>query len=89
MSSSRSGPKAFGSDLTVDDLGMVQGFYFIPAKFDVELARPEERVHRPPLGRLGIYEETLKVGLRFPLHPFITKLMKDFALNPSQIAPNL
>ena len=83
-----SNPEGFGSELAVDDLGMAQGFCFIPAKFGVELARPKERVHQPPLGRLGIYEEALKAGLRFSLHPFIIKLIKDLTLNPSQTVPN-
>ena len=67
---------------------MIQGFYFVPAEFDIKLAKSSERVHRPPLGRLGIYEETLKVDMRFSLHPFIVKLMKDFALNLSHIVSN-
>ena len=36
-----SSPEGFGSELTVNDLRMAQGFYFI-------LARSKERVHRPP-----------------------------------------
>ena len=78
-----SDPKLFGSVLTLEDLEMIRGFFFVPAEFDIELAKSSERVHRPPSGQLGIYEETLKVGLRFPFHLFIVKLMKDLALNLS------
>ena len=60
----------------------------MPAKFDIELVKPSERVHRPPSDQLGVYEEILKASLHFSLHPFIMKLMKDFVLNPSQIVSN-
>ena len=80
-------PKLFGSVLSREDLRSIRGFYFILAQFDIELAKPTERVHHPP-GQLDIYEETLKAGLGFSLHPFIIKLMKDYALNPSKIISN-
>ena len=83
MLESETGPKLFRSILSRDDLGSIQGYYFILAQFDIELAKLVKRVHRPPLGQLGIYEETLKVGLHFALYPFIVKLMKDYVLNLS------
>ena len=58
------------------------------AEFDIELVGPSERVHRPPSGRLGVYEETLKAGLCFLLYLFIVKLMKAYVLTSSQIALN-
>ena len=78
----------FGSVLTKDELRVIRGVYFILTEFDIELVGPKERVHLPPLGRLGIYDEVLKADLRFFLYPFIVELMNTFLLSPSQIAPN-
>ena len=68
---------------------MIQRIYFIPAEFKAELVGPEERVHLPPQGWLGVYHEALKVGLKFFLYPFVVELMKAFILTPLQIVPNL
>ena len=82
------GPKCYGLIMTAVDLGMIQSFCFIPSEFRVELARPRERVHNPPAGWLGVYEEAMRVSLRFPLHPFVVKLLDRYALSLAQIAPN-
>ena len=81
-------PKSFRLALTIADLDTLRGFCFIPGEFHTVLARPQERVHNPPVGGLGIYEEALKAGLRFPLPPFVVKLVDRFALSLAQIAPN-
>ena len=78
-----SSSESFGSILTKDKLGVIRGVYFISAEFGIELAGPGERVHLPPMGCLGIYEEALKAGLRFPLHLFIVKLMNTYSLSHS------
>ena len=40
-------------------------------------------------GGLGVYEEAMKVGLRFPLHPFVVMLLDRYALSLAQIAQTL
>ena len=37
---------------------------------------------------LCVYRESLIGGLRFPVHPFIVKLLADAQVSPCQIAPN-
>ena len=37
---------------------------------------------------LCVYRDALIGGLRFPIHPFIVKLLADAQVNPCQIAPN-
>ena len=58
-----SGLESFESVLTWDNLGMLQGFYFIVTEFEIELAGPRKRVDYPPLGYLGVYEDALKASL--------------------------
>ncbi|KAL2526361.1 Uncharacterized protein Adt_11415 [Abeliophyllum distichum] len=44
-----------------------------------------------PIGRLGevaIYQDSLKAGLRFPLHPFLVEFFCTFNLSPGQLVPN-
>ena len=72
----------------VADLDTLRGFCFILSEFHMALARPQERVHNPPTGGLGIYEEALKAGLRFSLYPFVVKLVDRFVLSLVQIVPN-
>ena len=52
------------------------------------LTGPEERVHNPPTGGVRVYEEALKAGLHFSLHPFIGKVLSKFSLSMGQVAPN-
>ena len=49
VSWSETGPEHFKSTLTKEDLGTIQGFFFILAKFEVELVESGERVHHSPL----------------------------------------
>ena len=81
-------PNQYKSVLTAKDLRTIHGYYFILSEFDIELAHPDDRVHCPLPSQLGIYEDSLKVGLRFPLHPFVVKLMIEYNFCPSQIASN-
>ena len=67
---------------------MLQGFYFILVEFKIKLVSFKGRVDCPPSGFLGMYEEALKVGLQFPLHPYIVKLLNVYLLSPIQIMPN-
>ncbi|KAK2982564.1 hypothetical protein RJ640_028731 [Escallonia rubra] len=37
---------------------------------------------------MGIYEEQVKSGYRFPLHPFAVKFFKHYCMAPGQLVPN-
>ena len=82
------GPKSFGSVMTVIDLETLRSFCFIPDEFRLVLATSGERVHVPPVGCIGVYEEAVKAGLRFFLHPFVKRVMERFFLSLAQVAPN-
>ena len=81
-------PEKYHSVLTSEDLGRIRGYCFIPSEFDLEVPGPSDRVHCPPVGWLGIYEDSLKAGLRFPIHPFVIKLLTEYNMCPAQIVPN-
>ena len=51
-------------------------------------AGPQERVHAPLVGSIGVYEEALKADLRFPFHPFVERVLERFELGLSQVTPN-
>ncbi|KAL2524227.1 Uncharacterized protein Adt_09281 [Abeliophyllum distichum] len=39
-------------------------------------------------GEVAIYQDSLKAGLRFPLHPFLVEFLCTFNLSPGQLVPN-
>ena len=82
------GPERYQSVLTAKDIGKIHGYCFIPVEFDLEVLGPADRVHYPPVGWLGIYEDSLKAGLRFPFHPFMVRLMTEYSMCSAQIASN-
>ena len=75
------GPESFRSVMIAADLKTVQGFCFILDKFRLILSMPEGRVHVPPMGCIRVYEEAMKAGLHFSLHPFIKRIMESFSLH--------
>ena len=74
--------------MTVIDLDTLWGFHFILTEFHMVLIGPEERVHTPLAGCVGVYEEAMKAGLHFFLHPFVKKVMERFFLSLAQVALN-
>ena len=46
------------------------------------------RASNPPVGWICIYEDQLRAGLRFPLHPFIRALFHSYQILITQIVPN-
>ena len=82
------GPKSFRSVMTAADLETVRGFCFIPSEFRLVLPTPEGRVHVPPMGCVGVYEEVVKAGLRFSLHLFMKRVIDRFFLSLAQVALN-
>ncbi|KAL2486724.1 Uncharacterized protein Adt_31480 [Abeliophyllum distichum] len=39
-------------------------------------------------GEVAIYQDSLKAGLRFPLHPFLVEFFCTFSISPGQLVPN-
>ena len=82
------GPERYQSILIMDNLKRIHGYCFISIKFDIEIPGLVDRVHCPPVGWLGIYEDSLKASLRFSLHPFVIRLMIQYNICLAQIASN-
>lgn len=52
------------------------------------LPQPDERVDHPPLGTISVYDDHLKAGFQFPLHPFFVKIFNLYHVVPVQLTPN-
>ncbi|KAL2499949.1 Uncharacterized protein Adt_25499 [Abeliophyllum distichum] len=50
--------------------------------------RPTEYLPTGRPGEVVIYQDSLKAGLRFPLHPFLVEFFCTFNLSPGQLVPN-
>ncbi len=83
-----SGPEEVGSSLSGEELELIRSRFFFQPGFRLETAGPEDRVTRPPPGRIAIHRETLWAGLRFPVHEFVNNLLVEYQLVPAQLAPN-
>lgn len=66
-----SGSENISPVMTLEDLSRVRIMYGKPPKFNLVLPRVDDRVNTPPPGRIGMYEEALRTGLRFPVHPLV------------------
>ena len=82
------GPKSFRSVMTVTDLETLRSFCFILGEFRLILASSDDRIHVPPVDCVRVYEEAMKAGLCFLLHPFVKRVMERFSLSLVQVVPN-
>ena len=74
-------PKSFESAMTTTDLERLQSLYFILGEFGLTLASTDDRIHVPSIGSIEVYEEAIKAGLCFFLHPFVKRVMDRFSLS--------
>ena len=81
-------PECFESVMTTADLERLQSLCFVPREFGLTLASRDDWIHVPPTDSVGVYEEAMKVGLHFPLHPFVKRVMERFSFSLAQVAPN-
>ena len=73
-------PESFESVMTLADLEGLRSLYFIPGEFGLTIVSTNDRICFPPTGSVGVYEEALKAGLCFLLHPFIKRVLERFSL---------
>ena len=64
--------------LTCEDLEIVCLQFYVPSNFQVELVGLADRMAKPPLGRIELYDELLKAGLRLSFHHFIIEILRSF-----------
>ena len=76
------------SNIQLNRLGDLKGEYHIPKEY--ELSIPKGLRGNSILEGLYmvIYEDFLKIGLRFPLHPFVMNFLKMYGVTMSELTPN-
>lgn len=47
-----------------------------------------ESMLTPPVGCVSVYHQSMQMGLRFPLHPFIRDLLNGYHLTLTNLLPN-
>ena len=82
------GPSMIKSKISPRMLGEVRAHYRFPSGCVVSAPRDDERINNPPRDSFGLYIDHLKVGLRFPLHPFFSKIFELYLVVPGQLTPN-
>lgn len=76
------------SSMTEGDLVELHRLYPIDPHFQLEVPKKEDRACRPPPGRICLYEECFKAGLKLPIHSFIATLLLHLGLAPGALMPN-
>lgn len=72
------GLEGYRSFIDKEDLSLVYIGHCVLEDFEIELSGPESWIDNPPPSRFGINEEAFKVGRRFPLPPFVLKLLRSY-----------
>ena len=75
-------PFGVSSVLSYKDLEILHLRHQIPLEFKLEAFNPMDQIPLPPYGLVGLYEESLKVGLRLPLNFFIIELLRAYEIPP-------
>lgn len=67
---------------------LIQLAYCVLDEFELELPGSNARINDPPPDCLGVYEEALKAGLRFPISSFILELLHFYRIPLCILIPN-
>ena len=65
-----------------------RAIYQIPDHIPIRLPYKSEKCYYDGVDDVGVYEQALKAGLRFPLNTLKRKLLQHLGLSVSQISPN-
>ncbi|XP_077229780.1 uncharacterized protein LOC143862603 [Tasmannia lanceolata] len=68
-------------------LVVIRDKYCIPSRFGLREATEGDRACNES-SDVCIYDESLRAGLRFPMHPFFASVLQYYGLAPAQVAPN-
>lgn len=60
----------------------------IPSDYEIVLASPSDQPNDPPVDTICFFRDQFVVGLRFPIHPFITEVCNYFRVPLAQLVPN-
>lgn len=73
--------------ITEMDLVKLHCNFPIPPAFQLEVPREQDRAYKMPSGRLCLYKESFKAGMRLPLHPFFIAFLRFFSVSPCTLSP--
>lgn len=71
-----------------DWLGQLYRAYETPKDVFFWVPAPDERADQPPEDCVAVNLDTMEAGLRFPLHPVITRLLIEWNITITQLMPN-
>lgn len=74
--------------LTKSKIASLWTYCKISQDIQVSTPRSNDRMNRAPLGSIAVYNNHLKTGLRFPLHPFIVKIFNLYKVISVQLIQN-
>ena len=66
----------------------LRAIYQIPNHIPIRIPYKAEKCYYDGVDDLGVYEQTLKAGLRFPLNTLKRELLQHLGFSVSQISPN-
>ena len=75
--------------LDVNTLGRFKDIFQFPKRVRVRLPNEEDRAYHFFPDEVCFYKSAFVCGLRFPVHPFLIKLLDRFGIAPRQLMPNL
>ena len=78
----------FRSSMTESHLNTLRTKYQIPDNIRLRLPEKSEKCYYRGVDGVGIYEQALKAGLRFPLSSLHRRLLQYLGLSVTQISPN-
>ena len=79
---------AFTSTIKEAHFKTLRANYQIPDHIPIRLPYKSEKCYYERIDGVGVYEQMLKAGLRFPLNSLHRELLKYLGLSVSQISPN-
>ena len=78
----------FGSTIKEVHFKTIRAIYQIPDHIPIRLPYQSEKCYYDGVDDLGVYEQALKAGLRFPLNRLKRELLQHLGFSVSQISPN-
>ena len=79
---------AFTSTIKEAHFKTLRANYQIPDYIPIRLPYKSKKCYYEGVDGVGVYEQVLKAGLRFPLNSLHRELLKYLGLSVSQISPN-
>ncbi|KAL2234292.1 UNVERIFIED_CONTAM: hypothetical protein Sindi_1161400 [Sesamum indicum] len=69
-------------------VGTIREKYFIPPSYEILIPSSADRMHRPPRGFCSFSLNHFDAGLRLPLAPYVSQILRRLELCPMQLSPN-